>query len=257
MKDENTTQDEHDNTKSWLEEQLQKRNFIHNDENQTFNFKDDNDKQKIEHQQTQKPQNQITENITQSLNSIIPQNHKTEQNINTQNDLSTPKIHTDNSKKSWQQKIKEIGEIDLARGITVKKSIPYLITGVVLIFLLTKIQNLLFDEGEIQPLHNVNVKDTLLSDVSITKTLDPNRSELDEKKTKKQNKTNTENKIEDKKDPAQTLSQRIYYKVKPGDKFNDIARKHGLTPAELKELNPKVRPDRIQPGQKLRVKKLD
>lgn len=48
--------------------------------------------------------------------------------------------------------------------------------------------------------------------------------------------------------------QKKYYTIKSGDLFNRIAQKHGLTTAQLQKLNPGVKPDRINVGQKLRVK---
>lgn len=45
-----------------------------------------------------------------------------------------------------------------------------------------------------------------------------------------------------------------YYTIRSGDLFNRVAQKHGLSTAELKKLNPGVNPDRINVGQKLRVK---
>lgn len=48
--------------------------------------------------------------------------------------------------------------------------------------------------------------------------------------------------------------QKKYYTVRSGDLFNRIAQKHGLTTQQLQKLNPTVKPDRINVGQKLRVK---
>jgi membrane-bound lytic murein transglycosylase D len=44
------------------------------------------------------------------------------------------------------------------------------------------------------------------------------------------------------------------YTVRNGDNFTTIARRHGLTPTQLKKLNPKVDVDRLKIGQVLRVK---
>jgi LysM repeat protein len=48
--------------------------------------------------------------------------------------------------------------------------------------------------------------------------------------------------------------QKKYYTIKSGDLFNRIAQKHGLTTQQLQKLNPGVKPDKINVGQKLRVK---
>ena len=45
-----------------------------------------------------------------------------------------------------------------------------------------------------------------------------------------------------------------YYKVRNGDNFSTIARRHGLTQTQLKKLNPKVDVNRLKIGQTLRVK---
>ena len=45
-----------------------------------------------------------------------------------------------------------------------------------------------------------------------------------------------------------------YYSVKSGDTFTKIAQKHNLTQAQLQNLNPGVRVNRITVGQRLRVK---
>ena len=52
----------------------------------------------------------------------------------------------------------------------------------------------------------------------------------------------------------QVTPQKKFYTVKSGDLFNRIAQKHGLTTQQLQKLNPGVKPDRINVGQKLRVK---
>ncbi|MGV3630147.1 MAG: LysM peptidoglycan-binding domain-containing protein [Bacteroidota bacterium] len=59
-------------------------------------------------------------------------------------------------------------------------------------------------------------------------------------------------KPEEKVQPA--TPQKKFYTVKSGDLFNRIAQKHGLTTQQLQKLNPTVKPDRINVGQKLRVK---
>lgn len=51
-----------------------------------------------------------------------------------------------------------------------------------------------------------------------------------------------------------TPTAKKFYTVKSGDLFNRIAQKHGLTTAQLQKLNPGVKPDKINVGQKLRVK---
>lgn len=45
-----------------------------------------------------------------------------------------------------------------------------------------------------------------------------------------------------------------YYVVKKGESFYSIAKKYGLTADQLQTLNPGVRPERIQIGQKIRIK---
>ncbi len=45
-----------------------------------------------------------------------------------------------------------------------------------------------------------------------------------------------------------------YYSVRSGDTFSTIARRHGLTQTQLKSLNPKVNINRLDVGQKLRIK---
>jgi membrane-bound lytic murein transglycosylase D len=45
-----------------------------------------------------------------------------------------------------------------------------------------------------------------------------------------------------------------YYSVRSGDNFSRIAQKHNLTISQLQKLNPGVKVNRIQVGQKLRVK---
>ena len=45
-----------------------------------------------------------------------------------------------------------------------------------------------------------------------------------------------------------------YYTVRSGDGFSRIASNHGLTQNQLQELNPGVNPNRIRPGQRLRIK---
>ncbi|MBM3454422.1 MAG: LysM peptidoglycan-binding domain-containing protein [Bacteroidetes bacterium] len=50
------------------------------------------------------------------------------------------------------------------------------------------------------------------------------------------------------------VPKKKYYKVRPGDNFSDIAQKYNLTIAQLKKLNPKVKINRIQVGQQIRVK---
>ena len=45
-----------------------------------------------------------------------------------------------------------------------------------------------------------------------------------------------------------------YYSVRSGDNFNKIAQKHNMTVSQLQKLNPGVKINRIQVGQKIRVK---
>ncbi|MDW8301244.1 MAG: LysM peptidoglycan-binding domain-containing protein [Bacteroidia bacterium] len=226
----NSTQHDDYYKKSWLEEQIQKRNKLNEDSLSVFRFKDETTSDNQENQ-------------VQNTATLSHEEHK--------------------NRKQWLDKLHRISQVKVIGEITLLKAAPYVLVGIFILFLLVNIRFLIFDEGEVPSLHNVNVKDTLLSDIPITKTLDPNRPEQNNSpKPKKQKVVSSESdeskdKSSKTKDPNQVLNQRIYYRVKPGDKFNDIARKHGLTPAELKELNPNIRPERIQPGQKLRVKKLD
>ena len=60
--------------------------------------------------------------------------------------------------------------------------------------------------------------------------------------------------VETPKPVAPRPAPKQFYTVKSGDLFGKIAQKHGLTPAQLQKLNPGVRPDRINIGQKIRVK---
>ncbi len=291
MEEKNTSENEQNDRKSWLEEQLQKRNL--NQSEDTFAFKDDKEAPSVQntenvsvpseyetsvvknglaesnknsshteeitaHENTllisekanieiTKPENTEITKIEKKVSETV-KNEVKETFISTQKDSANPKT----SKLSLILNKKLFGQI------TVKKAVPYTLGGIVFIFLVFNIRYVVFNENKVPTLHSVNVKDTLLSDVSITKVLDPaNPEKGDKKNPKKQEKPSNNNEKNDVKQNNDPVSQRAYYKVKQGDKFNDIARKHGLTPAELKELNPKVRPERIQPGQKLRVKKLD
>jgi membrane-bound lytic murein transglycosylase D len=45
-----------------------------------------------------------------------------------------------------------------------------------------------------------------------------------------------------------------YYSVRSGDNFSTVARRHGLTQTQLKSLNPRINVNRLDIGQKLRVK---
>jgi len=49
----------------------------------------------------------------------------------------------------------------------------------------------------------------------------------------------------------QTVAQ--YYTVKPGDSFEKIAGKYGLSTGELKKLNPSMNYSKIYPGDKIRI----
>jgi len=307
MEEKNTPKNEQDDKKSWLEEQLQKRNVTLSEE--TFTFKEDKNTNTVQNtDENTKTDNTIIpettdttvvkaennenlpieENITVSedaknaekeivlsaethINLVTEENK--EQNTEISKPEQTPPVQNKTEPKQepvqnevktsksvtqpkWFQKLSQIGQKKLWGEVTVKKAVPYTFGGIILLFLLFNIRYVIFNENKVPSLHNVNVKDTVLSDVSVTKVLDPSNPDKNDtkKNTKKQDKPTNNNEKQDKPTNNDT---RIYYKVKTGDKFNDIARKHGLTPAELKELNPKVRPERIQPGQKLRVKKLD
>lgn len=46
----------------------------------------------------------------------------------------------------------------------------------------------------------------------------------------------------------------VYWTVRPGDTFTEIARKTGLTVAELEAFNPNVDPVGISPGQRLKLR---
>jgi LysM repeat protein len=46
----------------------------------------------------------------------------------------------------------------------------------------------------------------------------------------------------------------VYWKVHTGDTYERIARKTGLTVAELETFNPRVNPGTIRPGQKLKLR---
>lgn len=46
----------------------------------------------------------------------------------------------------------------------------------------------------------------------------------------------------------------VYWKVHTGDTYVSIARKTGLTVAELERFNPKVNPGAIRPGQRLKLR---
>lgn len=52
--------------------------------------------------------------------------------------------------------------------------------------------------------------------------------------------------------PKQPVNK--YYNVRSGDNFSTVARRHGLTQTQLKKLNPGVNVNRLDIGQKLRVK---
>jgi membrane-bound lytic murein transglycosylase D len=66
-----------------------------------------------------------------------------------------------------------------------------------------------------------------------------------------ENKNLVEEKVVKEKAPVQKTQ---FYTVKSGDLFNRIAQKHGLTTQQLQKLNPSVKPDKINVGQKIRVK---
>lgn len=67
-------------------------------------------------------------------------------------------------------------------------------------------------------------------------------------------KAEQEAKIAAEKAKTQPSESKKYYTIRSGDLFNRIAQRHKLTSAELKKLNPGVNPDRIQVGQRLRVR---
>lgn len=54
--------------------------------------------------------------------------------------------------------------------------------------------------------------------------------------------------------PEKVLPKKKYYSVKPGDLFNRIADKNGISPEKLRELNPKINPNSIRVGELIRVK---
>lgn len=308
MEQKEIPENEQNDKKSWLEEQLQKRNIHVSDEKFTFkeeeNAEIENTSQLDSTQNTQtiEPQKEVifsqnTETHTSAENEVdTTQNEVQKQeevHTSAENEIDTTQnevqkqeeVYTSakdeinttqnevqkqediqnkvenkvkeveqTSKQTYFQKISKFGQKKIFGEVTVKKALPYGVGGILLMVLLFNMRYVVFDESDIPNLQNVNVKDTLLSDISVTKVLDPQNPDKNDNKTNKKEKktTNPENK-----QANEINNQRIYYRVKTGDRFNDIARKHGLTPAELKELNPKVRPDRIRPGQKLRVKKLD
>lgn len=270
MEEKNISENEEQDKKSWLEEQLQKRKNISQSED-TFTFKEDT-------HTVQPTENTVASSETKT-NSVQTDLHNTpqnEQNFTHKEEIKhieTPKIEENLSVQTekgvkmsadysqWRKKLSQTAQKKLWGKITVKNAVLYGFGGIVFIFLLFNLRYILFNESKVPTLHNVNVKDTLLTDFSPTKVLDPNNPDENGKKsTKKQDKpsNNHQKNDNDKKQGKETNETgRLYYRVKAGDKFNDIASKHGLTPAELKELNPKVRPERIQPGQKLKVKKID
>jgi peptidoglycan endopeptidase LytE len=45
-----------------------------------------------------------------------------------------------------------------------------------------------------------------------------------------------------------------YYTVRPGDTFGKIAQRHNLTQAQLQRLNPGIRVNSIDVGQRIRIK---
>jgi LysM repeat protein len=54
--------------------------------------------------------------------------------------------------------------------------------------------------------------------------------------------------------PEKVVPKKKYYSVKPGDLFNRIADKNGISPEKLRELNPKINPNSIRVGELIRVK---
>ncbi len=54
--------------------------------------------------------------------------------------------------------------------------------------------------------------------------------------------------------PAATTTDKKFYQVRSGDTFMKIAQKHNLTQAQLTKLNPGININRIDVGQKIRVK---
>jgi membrane-bound lytic murein transglycosylase D len=60
--------------------------------------------------------------------------------------------------------------------------------------------------------------------------------------------------IENKPKPEEPKVRKQFYTVRRGDTFNKIAGKYGLTLGQLQKLNPGVSANRIQPGQRIRVK---
>ncbi len=53
-------------------------------------------------------------------------------------------------------------------------------------------------------------------------------------------------------EPARSVSWQ-YYEVKRGDTFYTLARRSGMTVVQLQQLNPGVRPDNLQIGQRLKI----
>lgn len=267
MEEKNISENKEQDKKSWLEEQLQKRKNISQSED-TFTFKEDTD--------TALPTENTmvsSETKTNSVQTDLHNTPQTEQNFThkeeikhtappkTEENLSVQpekEVKTPADYSQWTKKLSQTAQKKLWGKISVKNAVLYGLGGIVFIFLLFNLRYVFFNESKVPALHNVNVKDTVLTDLPVTKVLDPDNPDKNDKKgTKKQDKPSNNNDNHKKQGKETNETARLYYRVKTGDKFNDIARKHGLTPAELKELNPKVRPERIQPGQKLRVKKLD
>ena len=60
--------------------------------------------------------------------------------------------------------------------------------------------------------------------------------------------------VKDDPTPPTVKVQKKYYTVRSGDTYGKIAGKYGLTVAQLQRLNPGVKANRIQPGQRIRVK---
>jgi len=55
--------------------------------------------------------------------------------------------------------------------------------------------------------------------------------------------------------PRGRYSRRTFYRVRPGDTLSAIAAKTGVSLATLEELNPKLNPNALQVGQRLRLRR--
>lgn len=202
----------------------------------------------IETQKVEELKIEETKIETQKIEEIkveIPKENKTFET----KDAEIPK-NTKKTSSLWNKiipfraKIASVLNKPIWKGKTIKQTLPIVMGVFVFLFLAWHWRNLFVNESTIPQI--VEVKNNYVSDVPITKVIDPQNLK-EEKIIKKNNNTNNNNSEVD-------LNSK-YYRVKSGDRFNGIARKFNLSPGELQELNPKIKPERIQPGQKLRVKK--